>query len=93
MLMELKGSAESFSTVREASILDFPSADHYSAVSPFYANPTKNMFRDWLMNGTRRLAQQLPYWTIPFAIGTFHIRHVMTVVQLTFSRVFCLHMG
>ncbi|KAI0037094.1 cytochrome b-c1 complex subunit 8 [Vararia minispora EC-137] len=38
-------------------------------VSPFYANPTKNMFRDWLFNGTRRLGQQLPYWSIPFAIG------------------------
>jgi hypothetical protein len=39
------------------------------AVSPFYANPTKNVFRDSLFNGVRRMGKHLPYWTIPFAIG------------------------
>jgi ubiquinol-cytochrome c reductase subunit 8 len=29
----------------------------------------KNMFRDYIFNGYRRLSKQFVYWAIPFSIG------------------------
>ncbi|KAG2347089.1 hypothetical protein BDR05DRAFT_987715 [Suillus weaverae] len=38
-------------------------------VSPFRQRGSKAMIRGWLFNGYRRLAAQVPYWIVPFAIG------------------------
>jgi ubiquinol-cytochrome c reductase subunit 8 len=35
------------------------------AVSPFRQSATSHLFRNYLFNGYRRLAAQLPYWLIP----------------------------
>ena len=39
------------------------------AVSPFRQRPTKQIFQGWMFNGYKRLASQVPYWIVPFAIG------------------------
>lgn len=44
---------------------------HHSGVSPFRQRPTKQIFQGWMFNGYRRLASQVPYWIVPFAIGAF----------------------
>jgi ubiquinol-cytochrome c reductase subunit 8 len=38
-------------------------------VSPFRQSATSHLFRNYLFNGYRRLAVQLPYWIIPVGIG------------------------
>ncbi|KAN0139287.1 Cytochrome b-c1 complex subunit 8 [Lactarius tabidus] len=38
-------------------------------VSPFRQSPTSHLFRNYLFNGYRRLAVQLPYWLVPVGIG------------------------
>jgi len=38
-------------------------------VSPFRQSATSHQFRNYLFNGYRRLAAQLPYWVIPVGIG------------------------
>ncbi|KIM62879.1 hypothetical protein SCLCIDRAFT_1214671 [Scleroderma citrinum Foug A] len=38
-------------------------------LSPFRSRAAKDIFQGWLFNGYRRLAGQLPYWIVPFAIG------------------------
>ncbi|KZT22274.1 hypothetical protein NEOLEDRAFT_1181015 [Neolentinus lepideus HHB14362 ss-1] len=38
-------------------------------VSPFRQRAAKHMFQNWIFNGYRRLAEQAPYWIVPFAIG------------------------
>ncbi|KAG1737472.1 cytochrome b-c1 complex subunit 8 [Suillus paluster] len=38
-------------------------------VSPFRQRGSKAIFKGWLFNGYRRLAAQVPYWIVPFAIG------------------------
>lgn len=38
-------------------------------VSPFRQSATSHLFRNYLFNGYRRLAAQLPYWVIPVGIG------------------------
>ncbi|KAG1802071.1 cytochrome b-c1 complex subunit 8 [Suillus plorans] len=38
-------------------------------VSPFRQRGSKAVIRGWLFNGYRRLAAQVPYWIVPFAIG------------------------
>ena len=43
----------------------------YTAVSPFRQRPTKQIFQGWMFNGYKRLASQVPYWIVPFAIGAF----------------------
>lgn len=40
------------------------------AVSPFRQSATSHLFRNYLFNGYRRLAVQLPYWLVPVGIGT-----------------------
>ncbi|KAF8556615.1 hypothetical protein OG21DRAFT_1482961 [Imleria badia] len=42
-------------------------------VSPFRQRPTKEIFQGWMFNGYKRLASQVPYWIVPFAIayGTY----------------------
>ncbi|OJA16558.1 hypothetical protein AZE42_00620 [Rhizopogon vesiculosus] len=39
------------------------------SVSPFRQRGSKGIFKGWLFNGYRRLAAQVPYWIVPFAIG------------------------
>ncbi|KAN0107761.1 Cytochrome b-c1 complex subunit 8 [Russula decolorans] len=39
------------------------------SVSPFRQSATSHLFRNYLFNGYRRLAAQLPYWVIPVGIG------------------------
>ncbi|KAI0795516.1 cytochrome b-c1 complex subunit 8 [Abortiporus biennis] len=39
------------------------------AISPNRQRAAKNMFRNWLFNGYRRLAAQVPYFVVPFAVG------------------------
>ncbi|KAG8216051.1 cytochrome b-c1 complex subunit 8 [Butyriboletus roseoflavus] len=42
-------------------------------LSPYRQRPTKQIFQDWMFNGYKRLAAQVPYWIVPFAIayGTY----------------------
>ncbi|KAG2366352.1 hypothetical protein BDR07DRAFT_1458615 [Suillus spraguei] len=40
-----------------------------AAVSPFRQRGSKALISGWLFNGYRRLAAQVPYWIVPFAIG------------------------
>ncbi|EIW79859.1 hypothetical protein CONPUDRAFT_83121 [Coniophora puteana RWD-64-598 SS2] len=39
------------------------------SVSPFRQRGSKDLIRNWVFNGYRRLAGQVPYWILPFAIG------------------------
>ena len=49
----------------------------YSAgLSPFRQRAAKNMFKNYIFNGYRRLSGELVYWAIPFALGTSSVRHV-----------------
>lgn len=52
----------------------FPLLCAFAAVSPFRQRGSKAIFKGWLFNGYRRLAAQVPYWIVPFAIGTHHRR-------------------
>ncbi|KAI0701930.1 cytochrome b-c1 complex subunit 8 [Cytidiella melzeri] len=38
-------------------------------LSPLRQRAAHNLFRNYLFNGYRRLAVQVPYWIVPFAIG------------------------
>lgn len=44
-----------------------------AAVSPFRQRGSKAIIRGWLFNGYRRLAAQVPYWIVPFALGACHL--------------------
>jgi len=37
--------------------------------SPFRQSPMRNAFRDYVFNGYRRIASQVPYFAIPIALG------------------------
>ncbi|OCH88723.1 hypothetical protein OBBRIDRAFT_794969 [Obba rivulosa] len=39
------------------------------SLSPMRQRPCKNMFRNYIFNGYRRLSSQFGYWIVPFAIG------------------------
>ncbi|KAF8842842.1 hypothetical protein BDN67DRAFT_965286 [Paxillus ammoniavirescens] len=45
----------------------------HAAVSPFRQRGSKNIFQGWMFNGYKRIASQVPYWIVPFAIayGTY----------------------
>ncbi|KAJ8596033.1 hypothetical protein M405DRAFT_806089 [Rhizopogon salebrosus TDB-379] len=38
-------------------------------VSPFRQRGSKAIFKHWIFHGYKRLAAQVPYWIVPFAIG------------------------
>ncbi|KAI6102671.1 hypothetical protein EV401DRAFT_2022900 [Pisolithus croceorrhizus] len=39
----------------------------FVAISPFRTRAAKNISQDWLFNGYRHPAGQVPYWIVPFA--------------------------
>ena len=45
-------------------------------LSPFRQRAAKNMFKNYIFNGYRRLSGELVYWSIPFAFGTYHSDHM-----------------
>lgn len=44
--------------------------DPSAAVSPVRQRAAKNLFRNYLFNGYRRLSSQFGYWIVPVVIGT-----------------------
>lgn len=42
-----------------------------AAVSPFRQRAAHNLIRGYIFNGYRRLASHVPYWILPFALGTY----------------------
>ncbi|EPQ51858.1 hypothetical protein GLOTRDRAFT_112327 [Gloeophyllum trabeum ATCC 11539] len=39
------------------------------SLSPFKQRAAKHLIQNYIFNGYRRLAEQVPYWIVPFAIG------------------------
>ena len=51
-------------------------------VSPFRQSATSHQFRNYLFNGYRRLAAQLPYWVIPVGIGVSIVLYFDRLTEL-----------
>jgi len=66
-----------------ASVSLSPHIPALAAVSPFRQRGSKAIFKGWLFNGYRRLAAQVPYWIVPFAIGACQSSHSSINNQLT----------
>ena len=54
-------------------------------MSPFRQSATSHQFRNYLFNGYRRLAAQLPYWVIPVGIGESIVLYFVALTDKKFS--------
>lgn len=68
-----------------------------TGLAPNRQRSGKNLLRNYLFNGFRRLSSQAVYWVIPFGLGTScYLRSAMSMAEILnhlYFRIRYIHLG